>query len=325
MKTAIITGCFGYIGSCLARHLNAHGYRVVGIDSDRRSVDPIYSERLRYVDYFIRADFAGQTTLKVLEDNPDATVFHLAASSLLGPSATDPLAYFDNNTSKTAWLLKAMGRGRRIIFASTAATYAVTNQVCSESGSVLDPPNSYGMSKLMSEQMLDRCYEVMGWQAVSFRFFNVAGAMDEAGQLPNTPHIINALIDCRLNGRPFTINGADYPTPDGTCIRDYVHVRDVVRAMAHADSCPELSSRLPCSRQYNLGSSAGYSVKKIVDTFSEVVGPVQVTVGPRRVGDPPYLVASNIKYCRETGFEYRYGDIVDMIKSAWEFRVRGRE
>lgn len=321
MRNAIVTGFFGYIGNVLTKHLKQSGYTVIGIDNDPRSIQPKYRERKAYVDYFVHADFQGNVAKQWLNDFPDATIFHLAANSLLGPSADNPMLYFDNNTSKTTWLLNNMGP-RKIIFASTAAVYAKTDHKSSEYNE-LKPPNNYGLSKLMTEQMLTACYQQMNWHAVSFRFFNVAGADEDVGQLPDTPHIINKLIDCYLDNEPFIINGNDYPTYDGTCVRDYVHVNDIARALIHADTWigTSITHPAPGHHQYNLGSGVGYSVKEIVDEFTKQVGnPRNIVYGPRRIGDPPYLVADNEKFQRDLFFQYKHNNLSEIIRSAWEYR-----
>lgn len=322
MRSAIVTGFFGYIGNVLTKHLKESGYTVIGIDNDPRCIEPKYRDRKKYVDHFVYSDYTKHSIKILLAEYPDATIFHLAASSLLGPSANNPMLYFDNNTAKTTWLLNTMGP-RKFIFASTAAVYAKTDKKSSEYTSKLEPPNVYGMSKLMTEQMLSASCVKMQWHAVSFRFFNVVGADGDVGQLPGTPHIINKLIDCYLDNTPFIINGTDYNTKDGTCIRDYVHVNDIARALIHADTYIGTSTTHPAPghHQYNLGSGEGYSVKEIVNQFTKQIGPLcNVVNGPIRIGDPAYLVADNEKFQRDLHFQYKHNNLSDMIQSAWEYR-----
>ena len=318
-KRAIVTGYFGYIGNVLTKLLKENDYYVVGIDTDSRSVYDIYDKRNKYVDESFLCDIKSTRTNAILDRFEDATVFHLAASSLLGPSAFDPLLYFNNNTAKTTSLMNNIGKDRRFIFESTAATYAITDIACYEDISFLVPPNNYGLSKLMTEQMIRSCYDKMNWKSVAFRFFNVAGAYEDVGQLPNTPHILNRLIDCYKNSETFIINGNDYMTPDGTCIRDYVHVIDIARAMIHMDNILR-QTEFPYFNSYNLGSSKGFSVNQIVNKFQELVGNIKTEIGPRREGDPQYLVANNDKFIRETGFNYLHDDLDYMINSAMEYR-----
>ena len=319
---AIVTGSYGYIGSVLTKVLKENGYYVVGIDNEPKALDCFLNEKTRtkYCDDFLCEDFASDKGLHVLGEYPDATIFHLAANSLLGPSAYAPLVYFENNTSKTLKLLQSLKPTHKLIFASTAAVYAETDKVVSE-GSKINPPNNYGLSKLWCEQMIDACYKVKELRAASFRFFNVIGAYDDVGQLPDTPHIVNKLCDKAIHcDVPFVITGDDYDTRDGTCVRDYLHVVDVCRALIHADKY--LSDKVLCSLKFNLGTERGTSVKEIVNLFNHLCTKVEYRVGLRRVGDPPFLVANPNKFMKTTGFQYQYknNDIDIMIKSAWEYR-----
>ena len=324
MKTAIVTGAYGYIGSVLCKMLKEDGYYVVGIDHnpDSQSDWVTGKPRVKYCDDYLFADFTHKEAMHMYREYKDATIFHLAASSLLGPSATDPLLYFENNTAKTLQLISDLRPSNKFIFASTAATYGLSNRVLSET-SKLNPPNNYGKSKLWTEQMLDAYHKLGSIRAVSFRFFCVIGAYEDVGQQPETPHIVNQLCDRAMREEPFTINGTDYDTHDGTTIRDYLHVVDVCRAMMHADKY--LDTQEPCHHKFNLGTNDGYSVRQMVDCFTKQCAPVEVVEGPRRVGDPAFLVANPNKFKRQTGFKYQYSadDLDLMMKSAWEYRNGG--
>jgi len=320
MNTAIVTGAYGYIGSVLCKLLKQESYFVIGVDNDKRSSEDWVKgkKRVQYCDDYLNEDFASANFNRVLKQNKDATVFHLAANSLLGPSATEPLMYYDNNTAKTLHLIGELAPTNKFIFASTAAVYAETDRVVKET-SRIDPPNNYGRSKLWCEQILDSYYELGHIRAASFRFFNVIGALDDVGQLPETPHIVNQLCDRAMKKQPFTLNGDDYPTDDGTCVRDYLHVVDVCRALIHADKY--LHDKESCHHKFNLGSQHGYSVKQIVDCFRENCSDIDIRVGPRRIGDPPFLVANPNKFIKQTGFKYQHSDnLKNMIISAWEYR-----
>lgn len=323
MKTAIVTGAYGYIGSVLCRMLRERDYFVVGIDNDPRAksdwVSSACIDRVDVCNDYLLDDFASESGLHVFREYKDATIFHLAANSLLGPSAYDPLSYYENNTAKTLKLLQTIVPTNRLVFASTAATYAITDKPVKET-SKIDPPNNYGRSKLWCEQMIDSSYSILELKATSFRFFNVIGAYGGLGQLPETPHIINQLCDRSLKGETFTINGDDFPTLDGTCVRDYVHVADICAAMIHADGYMR-DSRKPMHEKFNLGTNYGQSVKQIVDIFRNTCYDVPVEVGARRAGDPPFLVADPSKFIKKTGFMYEHSsDLEAMIKSAWEYR-----
>jgi UDP-glucose 4-epimerase len=275
--------------------------------------------RVEYCNDYLVDDFVSENAIHIYNEYKNATIFHLAANSLLGPSATDPLRYFENNTSKTLSLISELRPTQKLIFASTAATYGISDKPLKET-SRLDPPNNYGKSKLWTEQMLDSYYELGHIRAVSFRFFCVVGAYGDVGQLPETPHIVNQLCDRSMKKEPFIINGTDYNTPDGTTIRDYLHVVDVCRAMIHADNY--LENQNPCHHKFNLGTNDGYSVRQMINCFSKTCAEVEVVEGPRRVGDPPFLVANPKKFMKQTGFKYLYGadDLDKMILSAWEYR-----
>ena len=324
MKTAIVTGAYGYIGSVLCKMLKEDGYYVVGIDHDWNSQSDwvLGKSRVKYCDDYLVADFVSDEAMHVYQEYKDATIFHLAASSLLGPSAIDPLLYFENNTAKTLRLISDLRPSNKFIFASTAATYGISDKVLNET-SRLNPPNNYGKSKLWTEQMMDSYYKLGLLRAVSFRFFCVIGAYGDVGQQPDTPHIVNQLCDRAMRKEPFTINGTDYNTHDGTTIRDYLHVVDVCRALIHADKY--LEARLPCHHKFNLGTNEGYSVRQMVDCFTKQCAPVEVVDGPRRIGDPPFLVANPKKFMKQTGFKYQYSadDLDLMMKSAWEYRNGG--
>jgi UDP-glucose 4-epimerase len=321
MKTAIVTGAYGYIGSVLCKLLKEDGYYVVGIDNDINALSDWINgaDRVKYCDDFLVADFVSDQALHMYYEYKDASIFHLAANSLLGPSATEPLSYFKNNTTKTLNLIGELTPSNRFIFASTAATYGLSNRILKET-SRLDPPNNYGKSKLWTEQMLDSYYKLGHIRAVSFRFFCVIGAYGDVGQLPETPHIVNQLCDRAMKKEPFTINGTDYKTFDGTTVRDYLHVVDVCRALIHADKY--LETQEPCHHKFNLGTNEGYSVRQMVDCFTKQCSPVEVVEGPRRVGDPPFLVADPNKFMKQTKFKYLYGadDLDKMMMSAWEYR-----
>jgi UDP-glucose 4-epimerase len=323
-KVAIVTGAYGYIGSVLTKLLNEEGYYVIGIDIDPRALNTarfIRNSRTKYCDEFICEDFTSKRSLQIINDYPHATVFHLAANSLLGPSAYIPLDYYENNTAKTINLLQILEHSHKLVFASTAAVYAETDSIVSEN-SLIDPPNNYGKTKLWCEQVFDACYEARQLRVASFRFFNVIGAYEDVGQLPDTPHIINKLCDKALRSdTPFVISGDDYPTFDGTCVRDYLHVVDVCRALIHA--ARHMESSKPCSLKYNLGTGIGNSVMQIVNKFNEICTNLDHRIGIRRIGDPPFLVADPSKFVQETGFKYKYSaDLDSMIRSAWEYRSK---
>lgn len=326
MRTAIVTGSYGYIGSVLCKLLREHNYYVVGIDNDIRAQHDWLNDCVRQesCNDYLYDDFASINGIHLLKEYKDATVFHLAANSLLGPSAYDPLSYYENNTAKTLKLLQSLKPTNRLIFASTAAVYGITDKPVHEK-SKINPPNNYGQSKLWCEHMIDSCYKILNLKATSFRFFNVIGGYKNVGQLPETPHIINQLCDRAMKNETFTINGDNFETKDGTCIRDYVHVVDICNAMIHADKFMQAYNK-SMHEKFNLGTNKGQSVREIVDIFRNTCYDVNVKIGPKRIGDPPFLVADPSKFIKKTGFMYEHSsDLEVMIKSAWEYRSDGRE
>ena len=296
MKKVLVTGHAGYIGSVLCRMLKDDNYYVIGVDHNK----PDHN----YFDKSYQQDYA-----RFFDHQVDG-VFHLGANSLLGPSATDPMIYYMNNVGGTAALLRNL-EDRKMIFASSAAVYADRYAIpVHEDRMELNPPNNYGMSKLMCEQIIDRYVELKKNTVVSFRFFNVAGSWLGTGIQKDTPHIISQLIKAYVNKSTFVINGNNYFTYDGTCVRDYVHVVDICRAMIYAYNNINDSGH----RKYNLGTSNGYSNLEITSVFQAIVGEgFSYNFGPRRAGDPAHLVADGSKFVEETGFKYTHSKHIKMM------------
>lgn len=309
--TVAITGSHGYIGSVLRKELTEQGYDVICCDNRPLAGD------LRYLTNVSTTSFDDQLFIgMVMEYNCD-TIFHLAASSLLGPSATDPLLYYHNNTARTINMIHQLvkrGWKGRIVFSSTAAVYGDQGKVVTED-SPLQPCNYYGRSKLMCEQALDVAH-MYGIDTTIFRYFNVSGAYDDVGQNYGEPHIITRICSAAAGRTPLFVYGNDYPTSDGTCIRDYVHVRDVCLAQIYA-----MNHKI--NGTFNLGTTQGTTVKQIIDRFIYNNGmPIDFSIGKRREGDPAFLVADPGSFIRQ-GFTYRHSDIDKIVKSAWEYFKNG--
>jgi UDP-glucose 4-epimerase len=264
-------------------------------------------------------DFASDLGLDAIKlFCPDA-IIHCAGTSLVGPSVTNPEEYYNNNFVKTKtlldFLIKNHHKNVRVIFSSSAATYGDPVMTpCSE----LDPPlpvSPYGESKLMVEWMLAAYHRAYNLDYVSFRYFNACGADPQArhGQEPGATHIIARVLESIRNGESFTLYGDNYPTPDGTCIRDYVHVDDLARAHAIA-----MDTNIPAG-VYNLGTSSGHSNREIVSLIEKVTGQqVSLKTGPMRAGDPAILTASADKFNNLTGWVPRY-NIEEIITHAWNW------
>ncbi|MBB5064577.1 UDP-glucose 4-epimerase GalE [Granulicella mallensis] len=313
----LVTGGAGYIGGTVSTILMQAGHRVTVLDNlchSKRAELPAGAE-------FVEADIADRPRVEALlrELKPDG-VLHFAALIEAGESMQKPEIYFRNNTASTLALLEAMHATgtNRLVFSSTAAVYGEPKSTPIEETAALAPTNAYGESKLMVEQMLGWFHRVHGLRYASLRYFNVAGALPGRGEAhePET-HIIPLILDVAL-GRRASINiyGDDYPTPDGTCIRDYIHVRDL--ADAHILAIKALSER---DRMIlNLGNGSGFSVKEVIASARRVTGhAIPAEIKPRRDGDPARLVAGSEKAKTELGWQPQYPELDRILESAWEW------
>jgi UDP-glucose 4-epimerase len=314
-KTIVVTGAAGYIGGQVALQLKDAGHTVIGID--RRPLQP---HQKGLLDSFVLADFDSDTAFKkLLNVRPDAIV-HCAGSSLVGPSIKNPSEYYFNNVAKTLELITFITRAMpktRIIFSSSAATYGepVMNPICEVDPT--EPVSPYGQSKLMIDMMLESYHRAYELDFVSFRYFNACGADPKGrhGQEPGATHIIARVLESIRDNQEFTLYGDNYPTPDGTCVRDYVHVDDIARAHVLA-----LDHAITAG-VYNLGSNTGTSNREIMSAAERITGKtLKVTVGEQRVGDPPMLTASADKFNAVAG-TWQLHNLDDMIRHAWAWYV----
>lgn len=307
-----ITGSHGYIGSVLRKELTERGYETICCDN-KLTLDG----DLRYLRNISNESFDSDHYIDMVIDYDCDTIFHLAASSLLGPSATDPLLYYYNNTSCTINMIKKLadrGWQGRIVFSSTAAVYGDQPQAVTED-SPLQPCNYYGKSKLACEEALSIAH-MYGIKTTVFRYFNVAGAYDDVGQDSGEPHIITRICNATAGRAPLYVFGNNYPTDDGTCIRDYVHVRDICGAQIFA-----MENQVDGT--YNLGSHSGTSVYEIISAFIDTNRKdVEYSFTDRREGDPALLIANPNKFI-DKGFEYKYSQLDTIVKSAWEYFQNG--
>lgn len=310
----VVTGAAGYIGGQCALQLLDAGHTVVGID--RRPL-PHHLDRLME---FVQADFdSDQSFMKIIQARPDA-IIHCAGTSLVGPSIKNPSDYYNNNVVKTLHLLNIVLNAlpqTRFIFSSSAATYGTPTAglPCQETDA-LKPISPYGESKMMIEQILAAYNRAYGLDYVAFRYFNACGADPRGrhGQEPGATHIIARVLESIVNDQEFVLNGNNYDTRDGTCVRDYVHVSDIAQAHVAA-----LSKDIPCG-VYNLGSSTGTSNQQIIDTAERITGKkVKVTVGTAREGDPSVLVADASKFNKLVS--WRQFELDDVIQHAWNWYV----
>ena len=316
----LLTGGAGYIGSHVVRALRAAGCECVVMDNlSNGHPEAIESTRTK----LISADVADkESLLNTMREQRIEAVIHLAAFIEAGESVERPEKYFRNNTIIGLTLLDAMrecGVGK-LVFSSTAAVYGTPRRVPIEEDDRLEPINPYGASKLCVEFMLRAYATAYGLGAVSLRYFNVAGA-DPAGDIgeahsPET-HLIPLILQVPLGQRKdIKIFGEDYDTPDGTCIRDYIHVCDLADAHVQGINAIEAGK----VKVYNLGNGEGFSVKQVIDTCRDVTGcAIDAKAAPRRIGDPPRLVASSRRAMAELAWKRRYPDLKTIVQHAWKW------
>ncbi|MEQ8235473.1 MAG: UDP-glucose 4-epimerase GalE [Syntrophomonadaceae bacterium] len=328
----LVTGGAGYIGSHVALELLLSGYDVVILDNlstgHRDTVNNIElikrgCEQVGDLHFVVGDTGDKKQLIKVIRDNPIRAIVHLAAFSQVGESMLNPGKYFENNVARAINILECMVQGHieYIVFSSTAAVYGEPQAIPIIEEHPTQPTNVYGASKLMVEELLRWYEQVHGIRHVALRYFNAAGA-DRSGLIgerhePET-HLIPLVIQKVMGKRPgLTVFGSDYPTPDGTCVRDYIHVSDL--AQAHILALEALFKGMD-SRLYNLGNGNGYTVKEVIDTVGQVTGQeVGYELGARRAGDPAILVASSEKIQAELGWKPHFPALNEIVASAWKW------
>lgn len=315
----LVTGGAGYIGSHTVRELRSRGYDVIVYDNLSTGHIESIGDAL-----FVKGDLFDVELLKdTFKKYGVDSVIHFAAYSLVGESMINPLKYYKNNVSGTLCLLEAMTACdvKHLVFSSSAATYGDTGEDIITENSPQNPTSVYGMTKLMMERLMadfDRAY---GMKYVALRYFNAAGAHADGdiGEDHNPESHLIPIIMQVLNGKreKLGIFGDDYPTFDGTCIRDYIHISDL--ADAHIKALESLRAGAN-SNFYNLGNGNGFSVKQVIETVANVTGRnVNYEVVPRRAGDPAILVASSDKIRRELGFKPQFDSLEKIVASAWKW------
>jgi UDP-glucose 4-epimerase len=313
----LVTGGAGYVGSVVAAELLAAGHRVVVYDNlsrGRRAAVPTAAE-------FVEGDVEDRQLLaNTLKNSNAEAVLHFAALIEAGESMKVPERYFRNNAAATLTLLEIMLELgiRKFIFSSTAAVYGNPVNVPIKESDPLSPTNAYGESKLLVERMLEWMNRIHALRYASLRYFNAAGAAPGRGEAHDPEsHLIPQVLKVALGQRDnIAIFGTDYPTPDGTCVRDYIHVLDL--ASAHVMALQALSQHHRLT--YNLGSGVGFSVRQVIEVSRVVTGhPIPVIENPRRPGDPAVLVASSTKIREELDWNPRYQKLEEIVASAWEW------
>jgi UDP-glucose 4-epimerase len=318
MSTILVTGGAGYIGSHVVRGLLHQNHKPVVFDNLQTGHRKAIKNAL-----FIEGDLSDQEKLaKVFQTNSIDAVMHFAADCLVGESVQDPLKYFNNNVKNGLKLAEIMEQFyvKKIVFSSSAAVYGEPEEIPISEGNPCAPTNPYGETKWIFEKVLQAFREAGKLNFISLRYFNAAGA-DPGGELgedhSRETHLIPLVIKAALDATSVPIFGTDYETPDGTCIRDYIHVTDL--AHAHILALQKLDQG-KISGIYNLGNGNGYSVRQVIETVRKVTGRNVATVdSAKRPGDPARLVASSRKIRHELGWIPRYPDLETMVKTAYDW------
>lgn len=304
----LVTGGQGYIGSIVAQELNKQNFEVEIYDL--KNQQDIRDEKL---------------LLTILKDKKIEAVMHFAAYIEMGESMKDPTKYFENNFLGSAVLINTMIKARvnKLIFSSSAGVYGNPERVPIKETDRKIPENPYGESKLMVEQLLDFYSRTSDLRSISLRYFNAAGATLEGKMGENhqpESHLIPNVIKAMLQKKEFKLFGTDYPTPDGTCIRDYIHVLDLSNAHILA-----LKTLIDGHKTdvYNCGTGKGYSNSQVIEMVKKVAGKdLKIKIGPRRPGDANELVADSSKLQKEFGWRPQYSDLETIIKTAWQWHLR---
>lgn len=318
-KTVVITGAMGFVGSHTAKVFKANGYRVIGIDRE---------ETIRgagqYLDAWLKDDFVNVLAIAAKDNSP---IIHCAGTSLVGPSILNPAEYYENNSAKTNRALESLANSDwqgTFVFSSSAATYGYPDDgmaLIKETDPQL-PISPYGWSKLFCEKIIKDHAYARGFKGIALRYFNACGCDPDGtlGHNVDDTHLIPRILSAHQNGKPFIMYGNDYATPDGTCIRDYLHVMDI--AQAHL-AAVELGETMNAGEfgAYNLGTGYGISNGVVVESCSTIVGePINVSYGPRRIGDPDALIASSQLFRDKTGWFAKSSDIGTIVKTAWNWQ-----
>ena len=318
----LVTGGAGYIGSVIVAALLDRGHNVTVVDNLYKG----HAAAVTPPAELVALDLGDREAIRrLLADQDIDSVMHLAADSLVGESMQNAVQYFRHNVANSLNLADAIvARGiTRMVFSSTAAVYGEPEAVPIAEDAALAPNNVYGESKLAFERMLRWLGQVHGLSSISLRYFNAAGATEELGEDHHPEsHLIPIVLQVALGQREqVQLNGTDYPTPDGTCIRDYLHVVDL--ADAHILALDALGGGDTRCEAYNLGNGTGYSNRQVIDAARRITGhAIPVQEAPRRPGDPAALVASTERARRELGWQPRFSSIDEIVASAWQWHQR---
>ena len=326
-KAVLVVGGAGYIGSHTAKELTKHGFTPVVVDRDIKTkpwatqYGPAFECNLPRDTDFLK---------EIIHRYNIDSCIHFAAHTQVGESVKDPSKYYKNNVIMTVQLLDKLREAgvNKFVFSSSAAVYGVpANGIAEDDATDLQPINPYGRSKLIVENILKDYYVAYGLSSVSLRYFNAAGADgdSEIGELrDDETHIIPLAIEAAYQNKEFKLFGTDFNTPDGTCVRDYVHVTDL--AVGHVLSLQRASGNVICER-YNLGSGISISNRQLLDTIKKYVGNIKILEMDRRAGDPPVLVANITRAKNELGWEPRHSAIDNIVQTAvkWYSKINKKD
>ncbi|HEY6348046.1 MAG TPA: UDP-glucose 4-epimerase GalE [Candidatus Angelobacter sp.] len=319
MVHVLVTGGAGYVGSVCCAELLRLGHSVTVVDD----LSTGFREAVPSGAAFFQLDLGDHSAVQSLvKKNRFDVVFHFAAKALVAESVSDPGVFFQRNVASSIIMLEVLREAqvRNFVFSSSAAVYGVPEKTPIDEDDPRNPVNSYGETKLMLERALDWYARAYGWSVIALRYFNAAGATAELGERhqPET-HIIPLLLEAAAGERKFfSIFGDDYPTPDGTCLRDYVHVLDI--ASAHICALDRMNQ--PGMRAYNIGLGDSYSVQDVCRAVEKVVGrPAPTRMEKRRPGDPAVLCASPARIMREMDWKPQHSSLEEIISSAWKWKL----
>jgi len=317
-KTVIITGVLGFIGGHTAKAFKKAGYRVIGIDREWTMKEGSF-----FCDELVIDDFVNITAKVAVTERADA-IIHIAGTSLVGPSLKDPGEYYRNNTGKTNQMLDDLamaGWTGAIVFSSSAATYGNDCTVPIVESAQGIPVSPYGQSKKMCEYVIADHSRAYGHKSIALRYFNACGCDGDAelGNIWNDTHLIPRVVQAILENQSFTINGSDFSTNDGTCIRDYLHVTDIANAHVQA---VELCNKLETGtfKAYNLGTGRGYSNLEIAQAVKHVTGSnLKIKFGPRRDGDPDELIADPSAFIKDANWAPIHSNLLTIVETTYNW------
>ena len=328
LRVVMITGVGGYLGGCMAHHIlaSSKGTKVIGVDNlsraNKRSIEALeelYGERFGFYKLDLRHE--RERMREIMEEHGVDAVIHFAALALVGESLKKPEEYYDNNVNGTKNLLNAVVSASRIpvvVYSSSAAVYGIPQKLPIKEDSPLKPINPYGVTKVIGEQLLRMYRMTHGLRYVALRYFNPAGAIPPIGELhePET-HLIPRVVDSVISGKPIYVYGNDYPTEDGTPIRDFIHVKDLVEA--HRVAMKALEKGDIEEGEFNVGTGKGHTVLQVIRVAEKVLGKeAKITFTQRREGDPPILIADPSSFEDTFGFKAT-SSLEEMIVSHYEF------